>query len=263
MSVADKTFGLVGQRAIVTGGARGIGRGIAELLAGLGAMVVVADRDKEGSSVTISNIRDAGGTAFFVKLDLLDEASIAAMVTDARDLLGGIDILINNAAMIGMLPIEENKTDFWDRMQGVNVRGTFLCMREVIREMRAAATGGRIVNISSMAALHPSLDGAAAYCASKGAVNAMSRSAALDCGPNNICINVVMPHAIGHPDASKQFEEHGIASFSGPSLDPSRYPLGRAGTVDDISPMVALLVGPGGSYITGQAFSLDGGFPLS
>lgn len=263
MSIAEKTFGLAGQRAIVTGAARGIGRGIAQLLAGLGAAVVVADRDPEGSATTIGNIRADGGTAHFVQVDLLDEASITAMVGSARDLLGGIDILVNNAAMIGMLPIDENTTAFWDRMQDVNVRGTFLCMREVIREMRAAGKGGRIVNISSLAAVHPAMDGAAAYCASKGAVNAMSRSAALDCGPDGIRINVVMPHAIGHEDVEKQFEEHGIKSFGGPSLDPARYPLGQTGAVDDISPMVALLVGPGGSYITGQAFSLDGGFPLT
>lgn len=263
MSVAEKTFGLSGKNALVTGAARGIGRGIAELLAGLGAAVVVADRDEEGSAVTVGNIEKAGGTAHFVKVDLLHEASIAAMVTEARELLGGIDILVNNAAMIGMLPIEENTVAFWDRMQGVNVRGTFLAMREVIAVMKAAGKGGSIVNISSMAALHPSMDGAAAYCASKGAVNAMSRSAALDCGPAGIRVNVVMPHAIGHEDAAKQFEEHGIKNFSGPSLDPSRYPMGRAGVVDDIGPMVALLAGPGGSYITGQAFSLDGGFPLT
>lgn len=260
MSIADTIFGLEGRRAIVTGGARGIGRGIAELLAGLGANVVVAGRNEAGLRETAAAIRNKGGTAHVVVFDLLDEASVIAMVDEAAQRLGGIDILVNNAAMIGMKPLLDNDVAFWDRMQDVNVRGTFLCAREVVRVMRSQGTGGRIINISSDAALHPTMDGGAAYCASKGAVNALTRSLAYDLAADGIRVNVVMPQAIVHPGAAAQFKEHDLPDPSGPSLDPARYAVGRTGTVEDVTPMVALLAGRGGDYITGQSFALDGGF---
>src|SRR6185369_11020497 len=194
MGMADEVFGLSGQRAVVTGAARGLGRGIAELLAGLGASVIVADRDEAGSRETVRAIETKGGVADSVPVDLLDEASVVDMIDEAAARLGGIDILVNNAAMIGMKPLPNTDSAFWDRMQDVNVRGTFLCAREAARVMRAGGRGGRIINISSAAAVHPTMDGAAAYCASKGAVNALSRSLAFDLGPEGILVNVVMPH---------------------------------------------------------------------
>jgi NAD(P)-dependent dehydrogenase (short-subunit alcohol dehydrogenase family) len=262
MSIADDIFGLRGRRAIVTGAARGLGRGIAGLLAGLGARVALADRDEAGSRETLRTIEAAGGTGHVVPLDLLDEASIVAMIDAAAEQLGGIDILVNNAAMIGMKPLAEMDSAFWDRMQDVNVRGTFLCAREAARVMRAGG-GGRIINISSAAALHPTMDGAAAYCASKGAVNALSRSLALDLAADGILVNVVMPHAIAHPGAIEQFREHRLPEPSGPSLDPARFAVSRTGTVEDVTPLVAMLAGRGGNYITGQAFAVEGGFLLT
>lgn len=259
----DAYFGLSGKGAIVTGAARGIGRAIAETLAACGAEVIVSDRDADDSKRVADAIISAGGKAHGLKIDVADQVSVRDGMAAAADLLGSLDILVNNAGMIGMMPIDENSVDFWDRMQAVNVRGVFLCAREAAKRMKAQGKGGRIINISSLAALHPAMDGAAAYCASKGAVNAMTRSLAYDLAPDNITVNAVMPHAIAHASVMEQFKEHGIEVPGGPSLDPSRYRLAHQGTPEDVAAMVAFLAGPSTSYITGQGFLLDGGFIVS
>jgi NAD(P)-dependent dehydrogenase (short-subunit alcohol dehydrogenase family) len=104
---------------------------------------------------------------------------------------------------------------------------------------------------------------AAAYSASKGAVNALTRSAALDCGPDRILINAILPQAIGHEHAAAQFEEHNIPVPDGPSLKPERFPLGTRGEPRDIATIATFLAGPGASFISGQTFTIDGGFLVS
>jgi NAD(P)-dependent dehydrogenase (short-subunit alcohol dehydrogenase family) len=148
-------------------------------------------------------------------------------------------------------------------MQAVNVRGVYLCLRAAVSRMRLAGKGGRIVNISSVASVHPAMRDGAAYCASKGAVNALTRSAALDCGPDGIRINAILPQAIGHEHAASQFEEHHITIPDGPSLKPERFPLGTRGEPRDIATMATFLAGPGASFISGQTFTVDGGFLVS
>jgi NAD(P)-dependent dehydrogenase (short-subunit alcohol dehydrogenase family) len=263
MESLQKHFGLSGKGAVVTGAARGIGRAIAETLVDCGAAVVIVDRDAEGAASVATAIRANGGTAHSLQMDVADESSITEGIAAAAKLLGSVDILVNNAAMIGMMSIEQQTMAFWDRMQAVNVRGVFLCTRAAASLMQAQGGGGRIINISSFAALHPSMDGAASYCASKGAVNAMTRAIAYDLAPHEITVNAIMPHAISHPGAIMQFEEHGIPFPGGPSLDSSRYRLSHVGVPADIAGMAAFLAGPSACYITGQAFLLDGGFSIS
>jgi NAD(P)-dependent dehydrogenase (short-subunit alcohol dehydrogenase family) len=257
----EAVFGLNGKVAIVTGAARGIGRGTAEMLAGCGAKVVVADRDAENGKRVADGIVKSGGAAIFIQYEQSDEASIIALFQKAADAYGAPDILVNNAAMIGMLPMLEMPTDFWDRMLTVNPRGAYLCMREAVKRMRAAGRGGRIINLSSAASLHATVDGAIAYSASKGAINALTHAAAREFGPDKILINAVLPDAIAHADARAQFIEHNIPVPSGgPSQDIKRRPIGRVGTPDDIAAVVTFLAGPGGSFISGQSILVDGGF---
>lgn len=258
--LVEQTFGLDGLNVIVTGAARGIGQAIAEMMAGCGARVVIADRDEQGGGRVAERIGDA---ARFVAFEQGDPASIEAMFAQAEAWLGSIDVLVNNAAMIGMWPLADMSVDLWDRMQAVNVRGVYLCLREAVARMRSTGKGGRIINISSMASVHPAMHDAAAYCASKGAVNALTRSAALDCGPDGIRINAILPQAIGHEHAASQFEEHHITIPDGPSLKPERFPLGTRGEPRDIATMATFLAGPGASFISGQTFTVDGGFLVS
>jgi gluconate 5-dehydrogenase/2-deoxy-D-gluconate 3-dehydrogenase len=258
----EQTFGLAGKKAIVTGAARGIGQTTAEMLAGCGAAVVVADQIEAGGQAVVAAIGKTGVTAHFVHVDISDEASVVHLFNETERLLGGVDILVNNAAMIGMWPLLEMPLDAWDRMQAVNVRGTYLCLREAVKRMRAAGHGGRIINMSSIASIHPSMNGSAAYCASKGAVNALTRAAALDCGPDNILINAILPNRIRHEHDAAQLTELNLPIPTGPSSNPRRFPVGRDGQTREIASMVTFLAGPGASFITGQTFTIDGGFSV-
>jgi gluconate 5-dehydrogenase/2-deoxy-D-gluconate 3-dehydrogenase len=260
----ESVFSLAHRRVIVTGAARGIGQTIAEMAAGCGAAVVVADRDESGGRRVAEALAAEGCTARFVHVDITQEASIDRAFNESEQLLGGpVDVLVNNAAMIGMWPFTDMPVEAWDAMQSVNVRGTYLCMRQAIQRLRKASLPGRIINVSSMASIHPSMHGAAAYCASKGAVNAMTRSAALDCAKDNILINAVLPNAIGHEHQTAQFHEHHLPIPTGPSAAPNRIPMDRQGETRELAAMVTFLAGPGASYITGQTFVVDGGFLLA
>ena len=265
-NMLEQTFGLAGKKAIVTGAARGIGQTTAEMLAGCGAAVVVADELKGGGQAVAAAISKTGATAHFVHVDVSDEASVVHLFNQTERLLGGVDILVNNAAMIGMWPLLEMPLESWDRMQAVNVRGTYLCLREAVKRMRAAGRGGRIINMSSAASVHPVIHGSAAYSASKGAVNALTRSAAFDCGPDNILINAILPNAISHEHQAtqimEQIRELHLPMPTGPSSDPRRFPVGRSGHTREIASMVTFLAGPGASFITGQTFTIDGGFSV-
>ena len=261
--ILESTFGLTGLTAIVTGAGRGIGKATAELMAGLGAQVIVADRDESTGERTAAAIRENNGSAHFVAVDVSDEESVRAMVAETVATFGGIDVLVNNAALIGMLPLLDMSADFFDRLQAVNVRGSFLCIRECVRAMEEQGRGGRIINISSAASLHPSVGGSTAYCASKGAVNALTRSVALEVAPHKILVNAVLPDAIIHEDSLAALQELGLPLPDGPAARPERRPVGRTGNPEDVAAMVAFLAGPSATYITGQTFIVDGGFFVS
>jgi len=257
-------FGLDGKTALVTGAARGIGRAIAQTLAGCGAAVVATDRDIAGSEETAAQIRENGGTAHALQIDIEDADSIRRGFDEAARLLGGtMDILVNNAGMIAVLPMFEDRMEIWDKAYRVNVRGTFLCSREGARIMRQAGRGGRIINISSSSAIRPVLEGIAPYSSSKGAINTFSQSLCYELAGDNITVNVVMPHAIMHPTVSDQYDENKTPVSGGQAMDSKRYRLPREGNPQDIASLVACLAGPGGAFISGQAICVDGGYMLT
>ena len=264
MSGIDSYFGLGGKIALVTGAAQGIGRAIAETLAGCGATVVLSDRDGAGCEEGAAVIKGAGGTAHGLTMDIGNQEDVVRGFARVSELLSGrLDILVNNAGMISVLPLFEDRIEIWDRCYEVNVRGTFLCAREGARIMRRRGDGGRIINISSSSAIRPVLDGIAPYSSSKGAINTMSQSLASELAPDNITVNVVMPHSIMHPDVTRQYEENNTPVTAGAAVDAKRNRLPRQGVPQDIASLVAYLAGPGAGFISGQQFTVDGGYMLT
>ncbi len=199
-----------GRAALVTGGGRGIGAAIARLLARRGAAVAVAARTMEEIASVAREIEAEGGTALPLRLDVANEGSVAAGFERARDELGPITILVNNAGTPGVpLPVAATKPEDWRRVLDANLTGAFLCAREALGGM-ISENWGRIVNVSSAAARHP-LAGMGAYGASKAALDQLTRVLALEGAPYNIAVTGVYPGVV---DTRMQEESRGF----GPDL---------------------------------------------
>jgi NAD(P)-dependent dehydrogenase (short-subunit alcohol dehydrogenase family) len=245
-----KLLDLTGKVAIVTGAASGMGRETARYFAAAGASVVCADMNGPGAETIAAEL---GGESIPVTVDVSDEASVIGMMERLNGAFGRLDILVNNAALQNRALLSETSVDYWDRMQAVNLRGPFLCLREAAKLMQA---GGAVVNISSTGAIHPMMPGLAAYGASKGGLSQLTRNAALELAPVGIRINAVLPGGV--------MTEGGVAATgaapSGRAI--TLPPLGRIGMPGDIAALVLFLVSPAASYITGQSFIADGGYLL-
>ena len=255
---ANDLFGLNGKVAAVTGAADGMGREIATLLAGSGASVAILDRNSGGAADVARAIGNRGGRALAIGMDLADERSIVAAIREVAQQLGGIDILVNCAGIQNRELLTDTSTELWDLVQSINSRGLFVCVREAAKIMRAAGRGGRIINISSMGSIHPIMPGLAAYNASKAAVNALTRSAALELSGDGITVNAVLPGAVATAGAAK-------APGPAPSgrVVAGLPPLGRLATPADIAAAVLFLAGSGAGAITGQTLCIDAGYLLS
>lgn len=247
---------LEGKRALITGGASGIGRATALLFAREGAAVAVADRDEEGGQETVERIRKEGGRAIFVPCDVTIEADCRRAVQTTVEELGGLDILFNNAGIIRRATVLELSEEDWDRVMAVNIKGIFLMSKYAIPIM-AAGGGGVIINTASGWGLKGGRH-AVAYCASKAAVVNMTRAMALDHGAQNIRVNCVCPGDTDTPmlrDEARQLgepEERFLAEAA------SR-PLQRVGTPEEVAQAVLFLASDAASFVTGAALVVDGG----
>lgn len=249
-------FDLNGKVALVTGAASGIGAGIAEVLAKAGALVVVADRNAEGAARQAEAIREAGGRAEPLEVNLADEASIIAAVAEVVARHGAPWALVNNAGMQDRELLLEASADLWDRTHAVNARGPFLMAREVARAMVAAEKGGRIVNIASQTVSGMLTPGVAAYVASKGAIDQLTSIEALELAQYGITANTVLPGAVMTPGA--------IGAKGPPTSGPAtrRSPLGMSAP-QDIGAAVLFFVSEEARMVTNQRLAVDAGWTLS
>ena len=250
------SFRLDGKVALVTGGASGIGTGIAAVLAEAGAIVVIADRDLAGAEREVAALTEAGHRAGAVQIELSDEASIVGGCTEVVASYGTPWLLVNNAGLQDRELLLEGTAGEWDRMNAVNGRGPFLMTREVARAMVAAGKGGRIVNIASAALRGYFVKGGVPYVASKGALLALSQASALELVEHRITVNTVLPGGVATPGA--------IAAKGPPPEGPGHRlpPLGLS-EPRDIGAAVLFFAAPAASSITNQVIAVDGGWSLT
>jgi NAD(P)-dependent dehydrogenase (short-subunit alcohol dehydrogenase family) len=250
-------IGLAQKRILVTGAARGLGRAFAEGAAAAGARIVVADKLEERGRETVSALAATGREAHFVPIDLADQESIARAIAQSASLLGGIDGLVNNAAIatgIGGKSFEEIDIATWDQVMTVNIRGTWLVTREAAPHLRRSGAG-RIVNIASDTALWgaPRL---LHYVASKGAIIAMTRSLARELGADRIAVNAIAPGLtiVEATDYVPEDRHH---------LYVENRAMQRRQMPEDVVGAVLFLLSDEAAFVTGQLLPVNGGFVMN
>lgn len=254
--LADR-FGLAGRVAVVTGGAMGIGSGIARLLAEAGAHVVIADRAIDAGEEQAAALIAEGFSAEALALDLADEASIAACCAAIVERQGAPWLLVNNAAIHDRELLLEATSAHWDRLSAVNARGPFLMIAALGRAMAEKGEGGRIVNVASNSVRSPQVLGLAAYAAAKGALATLTQTAAFELAPHRITVNTVVPGGVNTP---------GARGATGPKTEgpgsARRPPLGFC-EPEDIGAAVLYFASPAARYVTNQSIMVDAGHALT
>ena len=227
--------GLDGRVAIVTGAARGIGRAIAEGLAGNGAMVAALDLEAP----------DLPGIIGY-PCDVSDEVAVDATMSAVEQELGTVSVAVLNAGIFHIVPFEETSTELWERTLAVNLTGAFLCARRVLPGMREGGWG-RIIMISSMAGKNGAIKPAAAYAASKAGMSNLARSIAREYAPYGVTANAIAPALIDTPmiDDARDLEK--------------MIPVGRLGTPEDVAALTCFLASEEASFITGEVSDVNGG----
>jgi 2-hydroxycyclohexanecarboxyl-CoA dehydrogenase len=253
-------FELTDKVAIVTGGAVGIGRGIALALAGQGADIAIADISPEQASDTLAEIEKLGRRAVVIKCDVTRKEEVDRMVQEVLDTLGKIDILVNNAGWYDIDFFSQSTPEMWDKTIDIDFKGVLYCTRAVLDHM-IGRNYGRIINIGSEAGKMGSF-GQSIYSACKGAVAAFAKAVAREVARNQITVNTVCPGPIMTARLEKLSKESDVAAKIVAAMNQPT-PLKRWGTPEDIGSAVAFLASDEADFITGQALSVSGGVNMS
>ena len=241
--------------AIVTGAAKGIGRGIAEHFAKAGAKIVIADIDEAAARAAVEAIRASGGEAIAQRTDVTSWDSTQAMAAAALARFGRIDILCSNAGIYPEHRLEDMTPEQWDRVLGINLKGAFLTLKACLPQMKSQRSG-RVIITSSITGNRTAMPALAHYAASKGGVNGFIRAAAFEVAKHNITVNGVEPGMI---------DTEALRAMGAPMIaEVGRVvPLGRIGRIEDVAQTMAFLASDAAGYITGQTIVVDGGMTLS
>lgn len=253
---------LTGKTAIVTGGAMGIGFSIACRLAEAGAKVVIADLDEKTGNTAVTELQKSGWQAAFIKTDVSNEQDAQAATDFTIATYGAVDILVNNAGIYPIMPVMQMRLADFERILAVNLKGVFLFTKFAATAMIKQNRGGKIINITSIDALHPSSIGLAAYDASKHGVWGFTKNTALELAPHNIQVNAIAPGGIVTPGtgAGKPITP-GMEAILKKFLE--KIPMQRMGNPDDIGKVALFLASGLSNYMTGSQVIVDGGVLLS
>ncbi|MFN8590413.1 MAG: SDR family oxidoreductase [Thermomicrobiales bacterium] len=243
---------LTGKTAVVTGASSGIGRAIAEALAEAGANLALVGRDRERLQETVAAVIARGVQAEPIVVELTSDDAPRSIVNATVQRFGGLNILVNCAGIFEPQPFETQPLASFDRQMAVNVRAPFALTQAALPYLRPE---GAVVNISSIAG-HSGFPLSAAYCATKGAVELMTKALASELGPQGVRVNCVAPGNIRTPMNREQFANSREYERS---LE-ERTPLGRIGETDDIAPAVVYLASPAAKFVNGASWLVDGGW---
>ena len=261
LSPLTDIMNLSGKVAIVTGGAVGIGYGISYRLAEAGASVVIADIHKEAATEASAKLSAKGWKASSVVADVSDASQVAHMVDMAVATYGSLDILVNNAGIYPNVSVMQITEAEFEKIIGINLKGVFLTTKAAAAQMIKQGRGGKIINISSVDAIHPSMVGLAAYDASKHGVWGFTKNTALELAPHKIWINAIAPGGITTPGTGAGSVTKEVEEAMKPFM--VKIPMKRMGEPDDIGKVAVFLASDLSSYMTGSQIVVDGGVLLA